>query len=75
VQGVSRTLDKLRAYARVLPKARRNRTDLAGYLVRRPALLLATSAYETALMMSSRLPNDLKALASLKASTLIGCPF
>jgi len=45
-------------------------------LLRRcPALLLGVNAFETALLASGRVDDRLKALATLKTSTLIGCPF
>lgn len=71
----SKTLNRLRAYLQVLPRARRNRGDLFRYLVRRPALLLAVSTYESAMVASNRVDSRLKALAQIKASGLIGCPF
>jgi hypothetical protein len=70
-----RLAGRLVAYARVLARARRNRTDLLRYLWRRPALLGAVSTYETALLLSNRLDTRLKLLAQMKASGLIGCPF
>jgi hypothetical protein len=70
-----RTLRKLVAQLRVLASARRNRTDLLRYLIRRPALLAAVSGYETALLVSSRADTRLKGLAQVKVSELIGCPF
>ena len=69
------TWRKLVTAVKVLSGARRNRTDLLGFLVRRPALLAATSGYETALVLSSRAPNRLKLLAQVKTSALVGCPF
>ena len=66
---------KLRAYARVLPKANRNRFDLLRYLARRPATLLAVAAYEAAGFISGRVDSRIKNLASVKASSMIGCPF
>lgn len=63
------------AYLRVLARARRNRTDLLRYLVRRPALLVAVQSYETALVFSHRVEPRLKALAELKASSRVGCLF
>jgi len=63
------------AYGRVLPRARRNRTDLVRRLVRRPALGAAVAVYETALFVSGRVDGRLKGLAQLRASTRIGCPF
>jgi hypothetical protein len=70
-----KTLDKLRAVGRVLPRAKRNRADALRYLVRRPTLAWAISTYEMALLMSSRADNRLKALAQIKTSALVGCPF
>jgi alkylhydroperoxidase family enzyme len=70
-----RLLTKLRAYAQTLPRANRNRTDLVRHLLRRPALLGAVATYETATFLSSRTDSRLKALASLRASSLIGCLF
>ena len=64
---------KLRAYATLRP--RRNHFDFLRYLARRPALMAAVSTYETAIMLSNRLETRYKQLASIKASSLIGCPF
>ena len=66
---------KLWALARVLPRARRNRTDLLRHLVYRPAILGAVAAYESAVLLGSQADARLKALAELKASSLVGCPF
>jgi hypothetical protein len=70
-----RTLPKIAAELRVLVRARRNRTDLLRFLVRRPAILGAVGAYETALLVSSRADTRLKLLAQVATSSLIGCPF
>ena len=70
-----RTLRKLAAYGRVLPRARRNRTDLLGWMVRRPLLLSAIGTYESAVVFSNRTDLRLKLLATLKTSTRTGCPF
>jgi transcription initiation factor TFIIIB Brf1 subunit/transcription initiation factor TFIIB len=70
-----RLVEKLAAYGRVLPKARRNRTDMVRYVGRRPALLAAIAIYEAALMVSSGADNRLKVLAGLKVSSRVGCPF
>lgn len=70
-----RLLVRLRTYARITLKARRNRTDLVRYLIRRPALLAAVSTYETALLASNRADTRLKLLANVKTATLVGCPF
>jgi hypothetical protein len=66
---------KVFAQLRTLAKARRNRTDLLRYMIRRPALLGAIAAYETAALVSSRVDNRLKLLADTKTTSLIGCPF
>ena len=70
-----RLLKRLRAYGRVLPKARRNRTDAVRYLIRRPAIMAAVGTYETAVLFSNRVDTRVKALAGIKASSRIGCPF
>lgn len=66
---------RLRALASVMPRGRENRSDLARYLLRRPALLVAMATYETAAVVSGQAPPHLKGLATLKTSALIGCPF
>jgi alkylhydroperoxidase family enzyme len=69
-------LDKVSAYGKVFVRTRVRRVpDLLRLLVKRPAILAAVGAYETALLMSSRVDGRLKALAMLRASSLIGCPF
>lgn len=73
--GGVRFLKKLWAYLRIMPKARRNRGDLAGHLIRRPQLGYAVATYESMLFASNRLDNGVKALAMMKASSRIGCPF
>ncbi len=70
-----RFLRKLSAYIRTLAKARRNRTDLLRYMIRRPALAGAIATYETALLVSSRVDTRLKMLADTKTGSLVGCPF
>jgi hypothetical protein len=68
-------LGKLRAYLKVLPRARRNRTEILGLYARRPALGLGVGAMETAALLNGKVDIRLKALASLKTSSRIGCPF
>lgn len=68
-------IHKVKAYARALPRASRNRTDLLGWMWRRPQLLTAIGVYETALLSSGRAPTRIKSLAMLRTSSLIGCPF
>ena len=64
----------LGAFLRVMRRKKRP-LDAMRLLRQRPALLLAVNAFETALMASGRAPAGLKALARVKTSTLIGCPF
>jgi AhpD family alkylhydroperoxidase len=68
-------LSQLRTYAAVLPSARRNRTDLLGWLIRRPQLLAGTGCYELALLTSAKVPARLKMLAELKAASVVTCEF
>ena len=70
-----RALTRTLHYLRALSAARRHRTDLLGWLVRRPWLLVGTGTYETALLLSNRLDPRLKELAELKTAGLIGCEF
>jgi hypothetical protein len=66
----------LRAYRRVLTKARYDRVpDLVRLLIRRPGVALGVSAYETGLVVSGRVDGRLKALAAVKTSALVGCAF
>lgn len=66
---------KVAAYLRVLPRARRLRVDLVGWMYRRPQILASIGAYEGALFVSNRAEDRLKLLAQLRVSSLIGCPF
>lgn len=68
-------LSKIRAYATVLPRAKRNQTEILRLYARRPALGIAVGAMETAELFSGRVDARLKALGSLKTSSRIGCPF
>jgi hypothetical protein len=67
-------LARLQAYAGVMRKAKRP-NPVPRLFRRRPALLLAVGAYETALLASGRVESRLKALAQIKTSALVGCPF
>lgn len=69
------TITKAAAYLRVLPRARRKRLDILGWMVRRPQILAGIGAYEGALLTSNRADDRLKLLAQLRVSSLIGCPF
>ena len=70
-----RFIEKLAAYLRAAPSAHRNRTDLARYLLRRPAIALGHGTYEIGLLASNLVENRTKMLASLKAASLVGCEF
>ena len=61
-------------FVRVMPRKKRP-LEAIGLLRRRPALLIGVNAFETALMASGRMPARPKALATIKTSALIGCPF
>lgn len=68
-------LGKMRAYAKVLPRAKRNRTEIMRLYGRRPGLGLGVGAMELAELTAGTVDIRLKALASLKTSSRIGCPF
>ncbi|MGH3276294.1 MAG: hypothetical protein ACRDNZ_18450 [Streptosporangiaceae bacterium] len=66
----------LRAIGTVVRRTRLDRTpDAARLLARRPAIALAVGVFETGLVASGRMPARLKALATIKTSALVGCPF
>jgi hypothetical protein len=65
---------KLKAYAGVLRQAKRP-LDALPLLRQRKALLLGVNGFELAMMASNRVEARLKALAQIKTSALIGCPF
>jgi len=65
-------LGKMRAYAKVLPRAKRNRTEIMGLYARRPLLGLGVGAMETGELLSGKVDIRFKALASVKTSTRIG---
>ena len=67
-------LASITALSRVMRRKKRPIATLQ-LLRKRPALLFAVNAFETALLASGRAPSRLKALAQIKTSTLIGCPF
>ncbi len=68
-------LKRIWLHLRVLGKARRNRGDLLGWLVRRPQLLMAQGTYESALLLMGRVPSGLKSLATAKAAMVVNCEF
>lgn len=64
------------AYRRALGGLRSPRLpDAARLLARRPGIAFGVGAYETGLMLSGKAPGTVKALAVIKTSALIGCPF
>jgi hypothetical protein len=68
-------LRKVVAYVRVLRSAKRNKTDLTKYVARRPAIAAAIAGYETAIFFSNRMDTRAKTLATVRTSSLIGCPY
>ncbi len=72
---MTRLTRRISSYARILPRARRNHTDLVRWMVRRPQILAGMAAYETGLIAANKADARLKALAGLRTSSLIGCPF
>lgn len=67
-------LGRFAAFLRVMRRKKRPMEGLR-LLRRRPALLLGVNAFETALMASGSVEGRIKALARVKTSSLIGCPF
>jgi hypothetical protein len=67
-------IGRVATFLRVMRRKKRPMETL-GLLRRRPALLLGVNTFEIALMASGHLESRLKALASIKTSSLIGCPF
>ena len=70
-----RFTQRLTAYLRIAPGASRNRLDLTRYLVQRPAIAVGVGIYELGLLISNRVEPRTKALAALKAASLVGCEF
>lgn len=68
-------LRRIRSHVTVLGRARRHRTDLLGWLVRRPQLLVGQGTYESSLLLMGRFPGDLKALAVAKAAMVVNCEY
>ena len=67
---------KLRMYSRVMRGRKTNGPlETLRLLRRRPALLLGVNAFEMAQMACGRVEARLKALAQIKTSALVGCPF
>ncbi|MFF0493127.1 carboxymuconolactone decarboxylase family protein [Nocardia sp. NPDC003482] len=70
-----RAIKRIWHYAKAFGSMRRNRTDLMGWLIRRPQLLFSTLTYETMLLFSNRLDPKLKELAELKIAGMINCEY
>ncbi|AZG47903.1 carboxymuconolactone decarboxylase family protein [Gordonia insulae] len=70
-----RAIERIRNYSKAFGASKRNRNDLTAWMVRRPQLLAATGAYESALLFSNALDPKLKELAELKAAGLVSCEF
>jgi hypothetical protein len=69
-------LRNLRMYVRLFARVRHSPApEHMRVLRRRKALLGAVNLYELALMSCDRVDGRLKALASVKTSSLVGCPF
>jgi alkylhydroperoxidase family enzyme len=68
-------LRRIWTHVMVLGKAKRNRGDLLGWLVRRPQLLVAHGTVESALLLMGRLPAELKTLAVAKAAMVVNCEY
>ena len=69
----SRLLGRLKGLASLRP--RRFDTYIFRLLFRRPAFLVGVGAFEAADLLSNRVEPKVKYLATLKTSSLIGCPF
>jgi len=66
----------LRALGRVVVKTRYDKVPpIVGLMARRPGIAFGVSAYEMGLMASGRVEARFKALAQVKTSALVGCPF
>lgn len=68
-------LKRIWIYLKVMRKAKRNRGDLLGWLVRRPQLLLAQGTYESSLLLMGRVPAELKTVAVAKAAMIVNCEY
>ncbi|MFI6997809.1 carboxymuconolactone decarboxylase family protein [Nocardia sp. NPDC050175] len=70
-----RALTRIWHYLKAVRQAKRNRSDLAGWLLRRPQILFSTMMFESALLFANRLDPKLKELAELKTAGLVNCEF
>ncbi len=67
-------IEKLKVLAGVLRRAKRP-PDTLRLLRQRKPLLLGVNLFELAMLVSGRVDARVKALAQIKTSALIGCPF
>jgi hypothetical protein len=67
-------IQRLGTVMRVMKRAKRQPQSYA-LLRRRPAILIAQSVFEMSLLASGLVDSRLKALARVKTSALVGCPF
>ncbi|MBH0779406.1 carboxymuconolactone decarboxylase family protein [Nocardia bovistercoris] len=70
-----RVIERIRHYVSAMGQAKRHRSDLGRWLVRRPQVLVGTGVYETMLLLSNSLDPRLKELAELKTAGLVNCEF
>lgn len=69
-------VDNVRCLARVVSRTRlASVPENARLLARRPAIAFGVGSFETGLLLSARVPARLRALAVIKTSALVGCPF
>ncbi|MFD0365822.1 carboxymuconolactone decarboxylase family protein [Nocardia sp. GCM10030253] len=71
MRALTRILHTLKA----VRGAKRNRSDLFGWLGRRPQIGFGIIVYETMLLFTNRLDPKLKELAELKTAGLVNCEF
>jgi hypothetical protein len=65
---------RFRTIMRVMRRGKRP-MQAVKLLRQRPALLLGVNFFETTQLACGRVPMRIKALAGIKTSALIGCPF
>ena len=67
-------ISRVRTVLRVMRRAKRPMEPVRLF-GRRPALLFGVNFFEISLLANGRTPERIKALASIKTSALVGCPF
>ncbi|MFC9892304.1 carboxymuconolactone decarboxylase family protein [Nocardia sp. NPDC127579] len=70
-----RAITRIRHYINAFRQAKRHRSDLPGWLLRRPLIGFGVAVYESVLVLSNQLDPRLKELAELKTAGLINCEF